>query len=123
MVVHFCMLISRKGGYIGLFFYPSHQWFMMAFPYSLVNNFWDFYRILIDWLIKLGVQTFPPLFVIYSSIILFIIIGNVHQFIGHFLIPLNLVKILLITKPMKFFITGRLHICPAFFSNIHYLTR
>ena len=40
-------------------------------------------QILIPWFIKLSVQTCQPLIVIYRKDILIIIIGNLHQFVGH----------------------------------------
>ena len=35
------------------------------------------------WLIKLSNQTFQPVILIYKRVILCIIIGDVHKFIGH----------------------------------------
>ena len=37
------------------------------FSYSLAQQLWDFYWILIGWFIKLSVWTFQPLFLIYIS--------------------------------------------------------
>ncbi len=54
----------------------------------LLNN-GDFYRILIGWFIKLSVQMLEPPIVIYRGVILYIVIGDEQQFIGHCLIPLD----------------------------------
>ena len=44
---------------------------------------------MIGWFINLSVQTFQPLIVTQEGLILCIIIEDVHQFIGHCLIPLD----------------------------------
>ena len=50
----------------------------------LLHNFGDF----VDWIIKMSVQTFLPLQIKSTEgVILCIIIVDVHQFIGHCLIP------------------------------------
>ena len=51
------------------------------FSYSLLCNLRDFYLILI--------VSFIELKLFAEGVILCIIIGNVHQFIDHFLIPLD----------------------------------
>ena len=66
-------------------YYTSPKRFLIRW----LNSFGDFYWLLIGGFIKLSVQTFQPLIVIYKSCNLYIIIGNVHQFIGHSLIPLD----------------------------------
>ena len=45
-------------------YFIGNQSFIITFSYSF-NNFWDSKWILIGWLIKLSVQTFQPLIVIY----------------------------------------------------------
>ena len=67
------MVSTREGGDIGLFvtLVPEvlYNIIWLCFSYSLsyiVNNFGDFYSILIGWLIKLSVQTLHLLIVIYK---------------------------------------------------------
>ena len=48
-----------------------------------------YYWISISWFIKLSVQMIQPLIIIYLRGNLFIIIEDVHQFIGHYLIPVD----------------------------------
>ena len=56
---------------------------------SKLNNLRDFYQILIGWFIKLSVQTFHLILIIYRRGIFFII-WDVHQFFGHCFIPMDL---------------------------------
>ena len=53
---------------------------------------------------KLSFQTFQSLIVIYKMLILGIIIGDVHRFIGHCLIPLDtrFLRIKLLDNQRKF---------------------
>ncbi len=53
------------------------------------NNHGDFYLMLIVWFIKLSVQTFQPLIVIYRRDDFVYHHRNVHKFIGLCLIPLD----------------------------------
>ena len=62
-----------------LYFYILIRW---------LNNFGDF-LILISGFIKLSVQSFQPLIIIYRKGNLVIIIDDVYQFISHCLIPLD----------------------------------
>ncbi len=59
----------------------------MFFFIRLVINFVDFYWILIGWFMKLSVQTFQLLIVIYKRVNFNI--GAVHKFVGKCLIPLD----------------------------------
>ena len=61
-------------------YYTSPQSFIITFLTRLFNNFWDFYRIMICWFIKLSVQRFQPLILTYNF---------VHHCIGHCFIPLD----------------------------------
>ena len=89
----------------GQSFYTSSQSFKIMFFVLWLKNFGDFNFILSGWFIKMSVQKFQPLIVIYRRIILCIIIGewDVHQFIGLCLIPLDpcIVTGLLIIKNVK----------------------
>ena len=73
----------REGGDNGLFITLVPKVLYDCFLILWLNNFGDFYLILISWIIQLSVQTFQSLIVIYGR-------GNTvyHQFIGHCLIPL-----------------------------------
>ena len=71
-------------------YYSSPQ----SFIFRCLNIFGDFYWIFVVLVIKLGVQKFQPLILIYriERLVMFIIIGDVHctsQFISHCLIPLD----------------------------------
>ena len=82
-----CWVISMLGGKIGLFYTPVPK--VLMFRTRWFHNFGDFYWILIGLLIKLRIQAFQPLTVIYGRVILCIIIRDVNQFIGHCLNPLD----------------------------------
>ena len=70
-------------------YYTCPQSFIITFSYSFVGST-NFGTILnFDLFVKLSVYNFQPLIVIYRRGILCIIIGGVHQFIGHCLIPLD----------------------------------
>ena len=70
------ILSSKEGGDIGLFI-------TLVFN-AFNNNVWYLLN-LISWFIKMSVQTFKPIIVIYRRENLFII-RNIQQFIGHCLI-------------------------------------
>ena len=84
----FCLSekITRVGGDISRFFtlVPKVLWYRFFF-----NYFGDLYLILIVWIIQLNISTVQPLIVLnlQRGVIVCIIIGNVHQSIGHCLIP------------------------------------
>ena len=65
-----------------------------GFHICWLNNFWDFFKILICLLIKMSIQTFQPLIVIHRRDNFVIIIGDIHQFIGHCLIPYDPLRVL-----------------------------
>ena len=74
-----CVLSGREGTL------SCPQSFKKTFLIRWINNFGDFYYISIGWFIKLSVQTFQQLILIYRIVI----IRDKHQFIGHCLIPLD----------------------------------
>ena len=67
---------------MGCLLYKSPKFYNYTFLFVGLTN-------LIGWFIKFSVQTFQPLIVIYKRIILFIIIRDTFQLIGHCLIPLD----------------------------------
>ena len=77
---------------------PAHEYaregddielFITLVPKVLCDNFGDFYWILIGLFIKFRIHTFQPPILLYRMGTLCIVIGNVHQFIGHCPIPLD----------------------------------
>ena len=80
---------TREGDDIGLFNPLVPKVSLIIFSYSLAKQIWGVSMFfLIGWLIMSSVQTFQLLFVIYRRGNFVIIIGDLHQFIGHFVIPL-----------------------------------
>ena len=69
------ILKSQEGRGHWAVYYTSPQSFIITFLIRWLKNFGDFYLILIGWFIKLSVQTFQPLILIYRSDNLFIIKG------------------------------------------------
>ncbi len=67
-------------------YYTSPQSFIITFSYSLTLG--TSVKLIVCF-IKLSDQTFQPLILRSERVILRYIIGNVHQFIGHCLIPLD----------------------------------
>ena len=71
-------VMAMQAGRVGhcAVYYTSPQSFIITFSYSLTEQLWGLLLHLIGWLIKLSVQTFQPIIVIYKS-------GNLcYQFIG-----------------------------------------
>ena len=80
----------REGGENGLFITLVPKVLLLLFLIRWLYNFGDFYWTLIGLFIKLSVQMFQPLIVIYRrGIILYIINGNELQLIAQCLIPLD----------------------------------
>ena len=78
-------IVCRQGGDIELFITPVQK----KIYNDWLKNFGDFYPVRISCFIKLSVRTFQQLISVQKREILYIIIWDVHQFIGHCLIPLN----------------------------------
>ena len=75
-------IFFRERGENCLFFFASSQSFIM-FPYSLGYQLWGLLENF-DWLVNQ-----VNVLAIYFNLILSIIIGDPHEFIGHCLIPLD----------------------------------
>ena len=85
--------LFRKGGAIGLFItlVPCPKYYNHVFLFvgsTTLGTFIEF------WFFLLFIQTFQPLFVIYRRVNLCIIIEDLHQLIGHSLIPLDICHLL-----------------------------
>ena len=90
----YLQLISYPGreGTLGYLLHQSPKFYINVFMFvgltflgTLVNFDW-----LIQRFIQLSVQNFQPLIQSTEEVILCIIIGDIHQFIGHCLIPVDL---------------------------------
>ena len=82
------MTLLRCRVYWTVYYNSPHSFIYNIFLLVGITTLGTFMEILIGRLIRLIVQTFQPLVVIYRGVILRIIIGDVHQFIGHCLNPL-----------------------------------
>ena len=82
----FIIELTQEGRIHCVVCYSSPQGFIHCFFIRWIYKFGDlkFYCIM-----RLSVQTFQALLVIYRRVILCIIIENFYQFIGHCLIPLD----------------------------------
>ena len=66
--------------------YAGQQSFKITFSYSFALQLWG---LLLNSPLLVSVQTFQPPIVNSEMVILYIITGDVHQYIDHFLIPLD----------------------------------
>ena len=79
----------------------SRKFYKKGFLIRLLNNIGDFYQILIGWLIEFSVHTLQPILLSPEGVILCILILDVHQIIGHCIIPLYLLDTSEIYSPMS----------------------
>ena len=70
-------------------YYTSLQSFTITFSYSLAYQLWGLFIDLIGWIIKRCLFVSNSFLWDTEWLIMFIIIGVIHQFIGHCLIPLD----------------------------------
>ena len=70
-------------------YYTSLQSFTITFTYSLAYQLWGLFIDLIGWIIKRCLFLSNSFLWDTEWLILFIIIGVIHKFIGHCLIPLD----------------------------------
>ena len=69
-------------------YYTGPQSLKLMFSH-LLYNFGDFISIFIGWLLKLRIQTFQPIIVIFRRDYFVHNLMDVHQFIGYCSIPLD----------------------------------
>ena len=79
----------REGGDIRLLITLVPKILYSRFFMRWLNNFGDFYWILIFWFIKLSVNIFQLLFIFYRGNFVYYHWGCTDQFISHCLIPLD----------------------------------
>ena len=77
--------------------------FLICWP----NNLGDFIEIFIGWFIKLSIQTFQLLIEIKEGLTLCIIIEDVHQFISHCLISLDLWVLQIVNSNLSYPFIGK----------------